>query len=278
MKLAIISDIHGNLQALEAVLADIATRGADQIIVNGDLVNRGPNNVAVLARLLALGCPLTLGNHDDLLRKWIDQDASLPAAWFDDPFWRSTAWAATQVDEAGFMDLLRNLPMTYNVEIVGAPSLLISHGSPRHYREGYGKFLSDADISEIIRVYPADILIGSHTHRPMQRRWGDYRVLNTGAVGAPFNGDPRSQYLLMELVGGDWRAEFCAVDYDRAGALAAFESSGYLLAGGVSAHIFLEELRLARPLYASFWDWAEAEAKAKNWQDWLEFKAFSGKF
>ncbi len=274
--LAVISDIHANLQALEAVLTDIASLGVEEVIVNGDVVNRGPNNVAVLERLLPLGYPMTLGNHDDLVRMWIDRDESLPAAWFDDPFWEGTAWSARQLDEAGFIDLFRDLPMTYKVERGDAPTLLISHGSPRHYREGYGKFLSDEDIAEIVQHSPADVLIGSHTHRQMERDWGPYTVLNTGAVGTPFDGDPRAQYLLLRLQdkgqGEVWTPEFRAVSYDRNAALRDFETSGYLEEGGLSARIFYEELRTARAIYSSFWMWSEQEERDKDWSGWDTFR------
>ena len=270
--IAIISDIHANLQALEAVLADLEALGVEEVIVNGDMVNRGPNNVAVVERLLALGYPMTLGNHDDLVRKWIDHDEDLPAAWFDDPFWEGTAWSAWQLDAAGYVDLFRALPMTLKVEPKDAPSLLLSHGSPRHYREGYGKFLSDEDIAEIVQHYPADILIGSHTHRQMERHWGPYTVLNTGAVGAPFDGDPRAQYLLMRLQGNAWTPEFRAVNYDRTAALDDFETSGYLDEGGLSARIFYEELRTARAIYSGFWMWSEKEGRTKDWRGWHAFR------
>ena len=69
--IAVIADIHANLPALEAVLTDIRELGADTLIVNGDLVNRGPSNAAVLERILELNpSAVTLGNHDDLMRKW----------------------------------------------------------------------------------------------------------------------------------------------------------------------------------------------------------------
>lgn len=271
--IAVISDVHANLHALEAVLADVASLGIEEVIVNGDVVNRGPNNVAVLERLLALGYPMTLGNHDDLLRKWIDKD-DLPAVWFDDPFWEGTAWSARQLDEAGLIGVFRDLPMTYKVARGDAPSLLLSHGSPRHYREGYGKFLSDEDIAEIVQHYPADVLIGSHTHRQMERHWGPYTVLNTGAVGTPFNGDPRAQYLIVRLDERDetWTPEFRAVSYDREAALRDFETSGYLEEGGLSARIFFEELRTARAIYSTFWMWSEQQGRTKDWSGWHAFR------
>ncbi|MBA3534868.1 MAG: M3 family oligoendopeptidase [Ardenticatenales bacterium] len=271
MKLAIISDIHGNLHALEAVLRDIETLRVDRVIANGDMVNRGPNNVAVMERLAAEGHELTLGNHDDLMRKWIDRDDDIPASWFDDPFWKATAWSARQVAEAGWIEQMRRLPMTLRIEAPGAPSLLISHGSPRHYREGYGALLNDEQLAEIVQMHPADIYVGSHTHRMMERHWGAHILLNSGSVGAPFNGDPRAQYLVLTLEEERWQWEFRAVSYDREAALSAFEELGYLAEGDLSAQIFYEELIYARPLYAPYWMWAESQEKPMHWPTWHEF-------
>ncbi len=272
MKIALIADIHGNLHALEAVLRDVAAQGVEHLIVNGDLVNRGPNNVRVMERVVAEADQIVLGNHDGLMVKWVERDPDLPETWFDDPFWQSTAWSVEQLAEAGWIDTLRALPMTHKVVVPGAPTLMVSHGSPRHYREGYGHFLSDEMISEIVQRYPYQILVGSHTHRQMERWWGGHVLLNTGAVGAPFNRDPRAQYLIMQVRDGAWQWEFRAVPYDRAAALAAYEQMGYLQEGGVSARIFWEELRYACALYAPYWMWAETRGKPMRWESWQEFQ------
>lgn len=283
---AIIADIHANLYALEAVLADIYQVGARRIIVNGDLVNRGPDNAAVMERVMNEPRleAITLGNHDDLMRMWSVRDTSLPALWFEDPFWYGMAWPARQLEAAGWTAALGGLPMTYTVtrdptETSAGSTLLLSHGSPRHYREGYGPYLADADFAAIAAAYPADIYIGSHTHRPVARRLGRRLMLNTGAVGTPFNGDPRAQYLLMHPTLEGWRHEFRAVPYDQRSALRAFETSGYLEEGGLSARIFYEELRLSRPLYMGFWTWTEEEARPKDWSSWEAFRArYADKF
>lgn len=276
-----IADIHANLPALEAVLEDIRVQGVSDIIVNGDMVNRGPSNVAVLERLRA--CPdvsaITLGNHDALMWMWVDHDPEIPTLWYEDAFWDGMAWPARQLERAGEIDFLRDLPMMYRRNEPGLPRLLISHGSPRHYREGYGGYLEEAAFAELVAAFPADVYIGSHTHRPFERHLGDALFLNTGAVGTPFNGDPRAQYLLLHPQDGRWQPEFRAVPYDRTAALRAFETSGYLEEGGLSARIFYEELRLARPLYARFWDWAEAEGFDKDWPSWELFKkAYAERF
>jgi len=272
VRVAVIADIHANVPALEAVLEDIDRLGADRLVVNGDVVNRGPGNVEAMRLLGERAASGTLGNHDDLMRMWVENDPSLPGEWFDDPFWASAGWAAGRLQEAGLIETIRRLPMTLRVSVAGAPSLLIAHGSPRHYREGYGKFLTDEAISEITQMHPADVLVGSHTHRPLLRRWGHYLVLNTGAVGSPFNGDPRAQYLLLTLEDGAWETQFRRVPYDREAALRAFSESGYLDGGGLSARIFLEELRNARSYLVPFLMWCEEQGHPHGEDAWREFR------
>lgn len=272
MRLAILSDIHANRYALEAVLADAEAQGADQLVVNGDLVNRGPDNVAVLELLWPRADVITLGNHDDLMRLWALRDESLPQEWFDDPFWAATAWSSAQLERAGWLPRLAELPFSHRLELPGAPRLLIAHGTPRHYRESLGVRTSDEVLSEILQHHPADVLVGSHTHSAMERRWGRHLILNTGSVGAPFDGDARAQYLLLTLRGGAWQPEFRRLRYDHAGAVAAFEASGLLDAGGLSAQIFRLELQNARSYLTPFWMWTETEALPRSWASWQRFQ------
>lgn len=273
---AVLADVHGNLPALEAVVRDISRLEPDRVIVNGDMVNRGPDGVAVMERLETLGWPMTLGNHDHLMRLWADQDPSLPEGWYEAPIWRGTGWCAAALDHAGWLPRLANLPMTVRVEPDGAQRMLVAHGSPRHYREGYGEHLTDAAISEITQMHPADVLVGSHTHRPLERRWGRHLVLNSGSVGSPFNGDPRAQYLMLRLEEGRWRPEFRRVPYDRRAALAAFEDSGYAAEGGLSAHVFWIEAATARSFLVPFLMWAEENARAADEEAWAAFRAQHG--
>lgn len=272
MKIAVLADVHGNLPALEAVVRDVGEVRPERVLVNGDMVNRGPDGVPVMERLEALGWPMTLGNHDDLMHLWVSRDASLPATWFSDPFWEATAWCAERLRRAGWIERLAELPLTARVDEPDAPRVLVSHGSPRHYREGYGEHLSDAAISEITHMHPADVLVGSHTHRPLRRRWGRYLVLNTGAVGTPFNGDPRAQYLILHGSNGGWRPEFRAVPYDREAALNAFERNGYLHDGGISARIFFLEVATARSYLVPFLMWTEEQGIAADLEAWQSFR------
>ncbi|MFQ5632103.1 MAG: metallophosphoesterase family protein, partial [bacterium] len=195
--------------------------------------------------------------------------------WFSDPFWRATAVVAEQLHAAGWIEALHTLSMTHQIDLSGAPSLLISHGSPRHYREGFAMYTSTQILAEIVDAYDADIFIGSHTHRPYDCEFQGKRFLNTGAVGAPFNRDSRAQYLLLAYHKKKWQPEFRAISYDREAAILAFENTKYLEQGNLSAHIFREELIHSRPLFDPFWRWTHECHKPRNWDSWNEFRTFN---
>nr|WP_245557548.1 metallophosphoesterase [Deinococcus peraridilitoris] len=272
MRLAIIADVHGNKPALDAVLADVRLVGADRLIVNGDVVNRGPDGVAVMEDLLAQGAQFTLGNHDALMNLWHDRDPEIPTEWFHDPFFASFSWCANELSRAGLLQEFTRWPMTLRVDVPGAPSVVVAHGTPDHYREGIGRRMSEARMGQLLDESAADVLVGSHTHVPGEWRLGSKLLINTGAVGAPFNRDARAQYLLLRLQGDCWQPEIRFVPYDLSAVLRNYEESGLLSHGGLSAHIFREELPAAYPIYARFWEWVEGENRAKDWNAWREFE------
>ena len=274
MRLAIIADIHGNLDALDAVLRDILAQGVERLIVNGDVVNRGPDSVAALERLLSLpGVSFTLGNHDDLVRLWQARSPTLPADWFTDPFWGATLWSTEQLDRAGLLGVPADWPMTQRITGPGLPPLLIAHGTAADYREGLSERTPPERVEQLRRGADESqygVLIGSHIHRPALARFGDTLVLNTGAVGSPANGDPRAQYLLLTATAQGYEPEFRLVPYDRSGVLARFTTSG-LLSTGLSAEIFREELLTARSLYTPYWAWTEQGGSPRTEETWRTF-------
>lgn len=273
VRLAILADIHGNQPALDAVLADVRAYGAERLIVNGDVVNRGPDGVAALETLLALGAEFTLGNHDALMTLWHGRDPEIPADWFADPFFDSFTWCANDLARSGLLGEFAAWPMTLRVEEQGAPALVIAHGTPDHYREGVGRRMPEARMREVLVTSGAAVFVGSHTHVPGAWTVPEGQLFNTGAVGAPFNRDPRAQYLRLTLENGVWRAEQRFVPYDLSLALGRYQESGLLAGGNLSAHIFHEELPAAYPIYARFWDWVEREGRARSWATWRAFEA-----
>lgn len=272
MKIAILGDIHGNKHALEATLDDLKKQHVDRVIINGDSVNRGPHSVAVLEILFSEDFEFTLGNHDDLVCMWQAKDPKLPQNWQQDPFWRSTAMVARSLERAGYLEKLGQFPLAISIHTRQAPRVMITHGSPRHYREGYGTFTAASVFREIAAKYDAVVFVGSHTHRPLDYFHGDRRFLNTSAVGTPFNRKPDAQYLILEAKNAQWEVEFRHVPYDRQKAIDAFSETGFLEQGGLSAQIFRDELIHLRPLFDPFWQWTEKNTIPRNQTSWNIFK------
>ncbi len=296
MRIAILADIHANLPALEAVLADLRQVKAGLVIVNGDMVNRGPSNREVLERLLELasskegqalapeGFWFTLGNHDDLLVKWAQRDPML-AELYHDPLFAPTAWSVAQLPQA-HLDWLGRLPFQVAIgelsqqafgldkaQGMGERMLLrATHGSPRHYREGYDEHQLGT-LDEISQSFPARLLVGAHTHRPFLHQLEQALVLNSGAVGAPFNGDVRAQYAVVEVEPNRLQVEFRQVPYDLQAALQAYYDTGLMEEGGLGAEIFYHETRTARSLLMPFWFWAEAQGRPRDWEAWRLYRA-----
>ncbi|MCY1702306.1 metallophosphoesterase family protein [Deinococcus sp. SL84] len=271
MKVAVMADIHGNLQALRATLSDMEKRGVDRIIVNGDLVNRGPDSAAVMQELLERqDVTFILGNHDDLLRLWQERSENLPPEWFADPFWEATAWNAEALDRAGLLYVPQGWAFSDVLHVDGLPDVLVAHGTADNYREG----LSDRMGPERLREVAAGhrVVVGSHIHRPVIHRSGDTLVLNTGGVGVSADGDPRAAYLLLTAGPGGWQPEIVRVEYDHSGSLRRFADSGYLRTG-LSAEIFRQELLTSRSLYTPYWAWTEAEALPRTPATWQQFLA-----
>lgn len=269
MRIAVIADIHGNLPALRAVLADIKQRGVDRLIINGDLVNRGPDSVAVMQELLAReNTTFLLGNHEDLLRLWQERSPNLPPEWFTDPFWASTAWNAEAVSQAGLLDVPQAWPLSEVLRVGDLPPILLAHGTPDNYREGLSDRMTEERLREVAGGHA--VVVGSHIHRPVIQRSSETLLLNTGAVGVSADGDPRAAYLLLTEQGGEWQPEIVRLDYDRERSLRRFAESGYL-ATGLSAEIFRQELLTARSLYTPYWFWTEREQLPRTEQTWRQF-------
>lgn len=274
VRLAVIADIHGNADALRAVLADARAQGAERLIVNGDVVNRGPDSVEALTLLLSRDdVSFTLGNHDDLVRLWHGRSETLPGDWFTDPFWGATDWTATELSRAGLLDVPADWPMTRTLEVPGLPPVLIAHGTPTDYRESLSERTDPRRVAELAAELKGGVgvLVGSHIHRPARAERGGVLVLNTGAAGTPMDGDPRAQYLLLTAAPGGWVPELRRVPYDRSGVLRRFGTSG-LLDTGVSAEIFRDEVLTARSLYTPYWVWTEEGGLPRDAATWAAFR------
>jgi putative phosphoesterase len=181
VKVAALCDIHGNLPALEAVLADVERAGVDLIIIGGDVLP-GPFPRATLDRLAQLDARFVMGNGD---REAIDE------------FPEVAAYEAT-----------------VTVAIDGLGPVLFCHGSPRSDTEIITTLTSEERLAPILEGVAERVIVGGHTHRQFDRRVLGRRLVNAGAVGMPYEGVAAA---FWALIGPD--VELRRTDYDVAAAL-----------------------------------------------------------
>ena len=238
MRVAILADIHGNLMALDAVLVDIERAGgADRFWVLGDLACFGPHPEGTLARLTSLPqAHIISGNTDRYLvtnarpsgpipRNAADWDR-LPAVLLErDGNFR---WTVAQLGYEWFT-FLRDLPaqLCFNVPAYG--SVLAVHGSPRSDQENIKPETTDIQIKTMLAGTGARLVVCGHTHFPLDRQVGHWRIINPGSVGMPSrDGDNRAAYALLAFAQGQCSATQRRVAYDVAAVVAQLKASGNL--------------------------------------------------
>ena len=252
MVIAVISDIHGNVPALEAVIEDLQEQGVDEVLVCGDLVGRGPQGHAVIRCVVDLGWRCLKGNHEDFLErirhsKLRENDLS-PSTW---PALRWMAQDLTSDDDA----FIRDLPLTLTPE--SDPRIRLFHGTPTSFSRGIGPWTSESELLRHWSAVEENLLVCAHTHRTMQIPVGSGLVVNVGSVGLPFNGDTRAQYALISSTSGEWEVCFRRVEYDQEAFLRVFETSGFLSAGGIYAALLQREVETARSHLVPYMKWCE---------------------
>jgi putative phosphoesterase len=181
MRLAVISDIHGNLVALEAVLTDIAQQHCDQIICLGDVVEDGPNPRECLHKILELGCETIMGNTDERMLKFHGQT---PDSSVEGVSHRRNFWSANQLDHAD-CELIKTFKPFLNLEL-GGLSLIAYHGSPLSNTDPIEQSTSSEELETFFTGHSADLFVGGHTHRPFCINHFEARVINPGSVGLPY--------------------------------------------------------------------------------------------
>lgn len=224
MRIALLSDVHGNRHALEAVLADIDRQRPDRVYCLGDLVGYGAHPNEVIDLIRARGIPTVLGNYDD----GVGFDRDECGCAYTDPEMRrlgdlSLAWSKAQVTPEN-KAFLRSLAPHIRLEVEGKRLLLV-HGSPRKINEYVYEDRPPASLERIAQSAEADLLAFGHTHLPYVKPVAGVLLVNDGSVGKPKDGDPRAAYAILEI-GRQITAAIHRVAYDVAQAAAAVRASG----------------------------------------------------
>lgn len=210
MRIAVVSDIHGNLTALEAVIADLRETAPDIVIHGGDLVGGGPRPAEVVDRIRALDWPGVYGNTDEMLWK---------------PHRVSEVLHAPQVRRIAHLLLdhtipatlhalgdarlawMRTLPLRHVLD-----DLTIVHAGPDDVWQSTSVAATDEELATVFGALNARRVVYGHLHVPFVRRLTSMTVVNSGAVGQPFDGDPRAAYALLDEEGVHIRRVFYDVE------------------------------------------------------------------
>jgi predicted phosphodiesterase len=209
MRVAILSDLHGNAVALDACLADLAAAGgADRIIAAGDLCMDGPRPRKVLRRLKDAGAHVVRGNTDRMIAL---ED---PAA-YDDETRQSIIWQRGALGQ-DWVAWLGAAPLTVAIG-TGADGLLITHATPACDDEHVWPDASDEQLEAISASVPQHTIAFGHLHLPYVRTWRDRMFVNVASAGLPKDGDPRAHYAILTQQNGGWsvRSRRVAFDVDK---------------------------------------------------------------
>ena len=224
MRIGIISDIHGNLPALEAVLDDLGPRRLDAVYCLGDLVGYAAFPNQVTARIRAEGIPTIMGNYDD----GVGFDRDECGCAYRDPVEKalgdqSLSWTRAEVtaDNKAF---LRTLAKEFRFEADGRRVLLV-HGSPRKINEYLFEDRPLASFQRLAASSQADIIVFGHTHRPYTKLVDGVLFVNAGSVGKPKDGDWRAGYVILEPANEAHPVQSIRLPYDVRTVAAAIRAS-----------------------------------------------------
>ncbi len=252
LTIALLSDIHGNLPALEAVVADIRVQSPDAVYVLGDMINGCPWSAEVLDLLFDLRWPMLLGNHDDAV---LQLDTPRMEARYTDKARYSTLWWTRSCLPARQLAILERLPLDFRLVFDGSTPLRLVHGVPGNFYLGLRPDTPVGWAAQQLAPVAEETVACGHTHVPMARRIGRWFVINAGSVAAPYDGDPRASYAMLRGGERGWRVEIRRVAYDLAVVDAGYRESGLLAEGGVMAEMFRRSVLTALPWVSDFTWW-----------------------
>ena len=259
MKIAVISDIHGNLPALKKVTKHLEAWRPDKVVVNGDIVNRGPCSLGCLRFIQAKkeqeNWHVLRGNHEDFVLACGQSDFPKSGPQFE--IVRFAHWSYRQIN--GDVSFLANLPNQFSWTAADGSEFRVTHASMKGNRDGLYHNADEKTLRQQIAPPPA-VFVTGHTHRPFIRQVDKTLIVNAGSVGTPFDKDDRpsyGQFTWDEMDG--WQAKIVRVAYDHALIEQDFIDSGFLTEAGPLAQLMLVELRKARGL---IYRWGSTYEKA----------------
>jgi len=236
VRTAVLSDIHGNAVAFDAVLADLERRPVDRVICLGDAIQGGPQPAEVVARLRALGCPVVMGNADAFLLRGVETGHEDSSPERRTILHAVREWSVAQLSDAD-RAFIAAFPPTVTLALEGGSTMLGFHGSPDSFDQILMPDIPDEELRRALGPHAARhaALCGGHVHVQFVRQLGAAFHFNPGSVGAAyrhgqpegtFRMDPWAEYATLELGADGLALAFHRVGFDVPALVEAYRSSG----------------------------------------------------
>jgi putative phosphoesterase len=224
-RVAVITDIHANLPALQAALARIDELGIETVYCGGDLVGYGPHPNEVCALIAQRAIPAIYGNYDYAIARDLEDCGCAYVTEHDRELGqRSVDWTLAHTDQ-GAKDFMRDLPFDLRFE-VGATSVHLVHGSPRKVNEYLFEDKPARLYDRLAAAEESDALVFGHTHKPWVHEYGGVLFVNCGSVGKPKDGDPRGAFAVLEAGAAGVQVTIERVRYDAEAVAAEVREAG----------------------------------------------------
>jgi putative phosphoesterase len=196
LRVAVLSDIHGNRRALEAVLAEVEKEKPDKIVIGGD-VALGPFPCETIECLMALGdrALFVRGNADRELVEAFDEKLAYDPKE-ENPGKRLSTWSAQQINETQ-RNFLASFQDTVKLDVLGLGEVLFCHGSPRSDNEIITSLTPPETLEKLFQGIDDKVVVCGHTHHQFDRITDDFRVINPGSVGMPYEGQAGAYWALL---------------------------------------------------------------------------------
>jgi putative phosphoesterase len=214
-RVAVITDIHANLPALQASLRRIDELEVDAMYCGGDLVGYGPHPNEVCSLMAERATPTIYGNYDHAIARDLEDCGCAYVTPRDRELGqRSVDWTLAHTDKSS-KDYMRDLPFDLRFT-VGESAVHLVHGSPRKVNEYLFEDKPARLYERLAAAEEADVLVVGHTHKPWVHEYGGVLFVNCGSVGKPKDGDPRAAFAVLEAsaAGGPVQVEIERVEYD----------------------------------------------------------------